>query len=669
MTKVDRGEPLVWLRAFGVTAIGQVGEDAIAGLGAKALGLLTYLAVNAPTPITRDAIVDLLWERVDPSQGKGSLRQELRSFKRNLGDDLFEALFDVSDNHIGLRAGVVLFDVDQLDAAANSEDPDEIARIIEIYGDDFLAGNTARAEPFQDWARERATYYRDLAVAAMVRLAFLDLEAGRYERCQQAADWVIGVDPLHEQAQEALIRCHLATGRRGQARSAYEIFRSRMIREIGAEPEESLSALVAPDATPRAKPRLAPQTDQTAPPVARKNPVIAVLNVSRDRGGDQDYLAGGVVEELVANLSRSSWLRVMALGAPMSPRDLDVDTAQRDLRGNADYVLRVNVQIAGDRASIVSTLNRVADNATLFSDSMQSSADDILALQHATAVRIASIFEEKTLDDQGEMLRDMDFNAPEDMDHWRLLMRARWLFWRTSRRSNEEAQRLLGRAISLSPDDPPTLCLAAFSHMLNGWCDWTEDVLGSFTMARELAGRAVKAAPNSPWAQFTLGTASSTIGRLTEAKTRVERALSLAPTFVSATGDLARISTFMGDTLRGAELADEAMELSPYDPHYGLFIRTKSIGKYLDGDLAAALELIDYALIVRPGWFQNHFLKAAILSEMGDQKGAEASFEEGKGMIGAYSDDAFIAGHPFGSDSDMARFATALNQVGGRFLN
>lgn len=666
MTKADRGAPQVWLRAFGVTAIGPVGEDAITGLGAKALGLLTYLAVNAPTPVTRDAIVDLLWERVDPSQGKGSLRQELRSFKRNLGDDLFDVMFDVSDNHIGLRAGVVALDVDKLESAAISEDPDQIAEIIAIYKSDFLAGNTARAEPFQGWARERATYYRDLAVAAIVRLAFLDLEAGRHERCQQAADWVIGVDALHEQAQEALIRCHLATGRRGQARSTYEIFRSRMIREIGAEPDESLAALVAPDTEPRATPRQKPLTSL---PVNKKKPMIAVLNVSRERGGDQDYLAGGVVEELVANLSRSSWLRVMALGSPMSPRDMDVDTAQCDLRGNADYVLRINVQIAGDRASIVSTLNRVADNATLFSDSMQSSANDILALQHATAVRIASIFEEKTLDDQGEMLRDMDFTGPEDMDHWRLLMRARWLFWRTSRRSNEEAQRLLGQAISMAPDDPPTLCLAAFSHMLNGWCDWTEDVLGSFTMARELAGRAVRAAPNSPWAQFTLGTASSTIGRLTEAKTRVERALSLAPTFVSATGDLARISTFMGDTLRGGELADEAMELSPYDPHYGLFIRTKSMGRYLDGDLAAALELIDYALIVRPGWFQNHYLKAAILSEMGDQKGAEASFEEGKGMIGAYSDDAFIAGHPFGSDSDMARFATALNQVGGRFLN
>ena len=337
MTNAKSGEPLVWLRAFGVTAIGPMGEDAVAGLGAKALGLLTFLAVNSPTPVTRDAIVDLLWERVEPSQGKGSLRQELRSFKRNLGDDLFDALLDVSDNHIGLRAGVVAFDVAQLDRAANSDDPDEIAEIIAIYKDDFLAGNTARAEPFQDWARERATYYRDLAVAAMVRLAFMDLEAGRFERCQQAADWVIGVDALHEQAQEALIRCHLATGRRGQARSAYEIFRSRMIREIGAEPEATLAALVAPDAEVRARPRVA---SQPPPPLAaeKRNPVIAVLNVSRERGGDQDYLAGGVVEELVANLSRSSWLRVMALGSPMSPRDLNVDTAQRDLRGNADYV-------------------------------------------------------------------------------------------------------------------------------------------------------------------------------------------------------------------------------------------------------------------------------------------------------------------------------------------
>ena len=115
----------MWLRAFGVSAVGPSGEDAVTGLGAKALGLMVYLASNSPTPVTRDAIVDLLWERVEPSQGKGSLRQELRSFKRNLGDELFETALDVTDHHVGLREGAVDYDAVRLEAAANSEDPNE----------------------------------------------------------------------------------------------------------------------------------------------------------------------------------------------------------------------------------------------------------------------------------------------------------------------------------------------------------------------------------------------------------------------------------------------------------------------------------------------------------------------------------------------------------------
>ncbi len=114
-------------------------------LGEKALGLFVYLAANTPTLVTRDAIVDVLWERVEPSQGKGSLRQELRSFKRNLGADLFEVVFDVSDNHIGLRAGVVAYDAAEHEAAAASNDPDDIARIMAIHKADFLSGSTARA--------------------------------------------------------------------------------------------------------------------------------------------------------------------------------------------------------------------------------------------------------------------------------------------------------------------------------------------------------------------------------------------------------------------------------------------------------------------------------------------------------------------------------------------
>lgn len=91
-----------------------------------------------------------------------------------------------------------------------------------------------------------------------------------------------------------------------------------MIREFAAEPEADLASLITAEVEPRQRPCARPAAAESdlARPIDKKGPVIAVLNVSRDRGGDQDYLAGGVVEELVANLSRSIWLRAWRWGCP-----------------------------------------------------------------------------------------------------------------------------------------------------------------------------------------------------------------------------------------------------------------------------------------------------------------------------------------------------------------
>ncbi|MEM7268047.1 MAG: BTAD domain-containing putative transcriptional regulator [Pseudomonadota bacterium] len=667
MDNRGQGEPVIRLRTFGATLI-EGPNGPIEGLGAKALGLLVYLALRAPQPVTRDAIVELLWERVSAAQGKGSLRQELRRFKKQFGEDLFDDALQVTDLHVSFRPGAVEIDAQALESAAASDSPEDQARILELFAGDFLEDNGAKAVPFQDWLSGRANFYKDIAIRALTQLAETDLAEGRLDRARQAAERVVRLDPLHDPAHMALIAAHMADGGNGQARNAYEAFRTIYLREHGKEPEISLSDISAP-AVAKPPVKAAEQKEERANGETRSKPLIAVVNVSPRRGGDQEYLAAGVVEELVANLSRSNWIKVSALGAPVVPRDVMVDQTERELRGNVDYVLRVNVQIAGERASIISTLNRIEDSETLFSDSMHADANDILQLQRDVAIRIANIFEVKTLDAEGEQLRDMDWGGPVDMDHWKLLMRARWLFWRTGPKSNAEAQRCLNRALKLQPDDAPTLCLAAFTNMLDGWCDWSEDVVGSFSMAREFAKRAVKVQPNSAWAQFTLGTASSTIASLTEAKTRVEHALTLSPTFVSATGDLARINVFMGDTKVGAAQADEAMSLSPFDPHYGLFIRTRALAHYMNDELDKAQELIDYALVVRPGWFMNYFLKAAILSDMGKERQAAEAYGDGAQMLQGYSDDAFMAGHPFRNDADMARFASALNKVGGSFLN
>lgn len=698
-------EPVIWLRTLGATAAGRCAggaEEAPAPLGVKALGMIAYLAEHAPRPVTRETLVDLLWERVEPTQGKGSLRQEIRRIKKALGEATFEAAFSVTDSHLALVEDAIRYDVAAMEAAAAGDGPEAGAALLDLYGGEFLVDNMPRAERFREWAHLRREYYMDAAIAGFTRLARLDLEGGRVERAQKAADRIVHLDPLHEPGQEILIRCHLANGRRGQARATFERFRGLMLRELGAEPQQELADLVSPRATAAAtataataaaggeaakansrdraaeardaaaKERAARKTLETI--VGASRPMIAVLNVSGqngdDRGGDRAYLASGVVEQLVSHLSRSGWISVAALNSgPFLPAAAGVEYAQRDLRDYADYILRVDVRAEDGRVAITATLNRVADNATIFSDRMEDELKDLLAFQRRIALRIASIFEPVVLDDQSGQEASEEWDEPVDLNHWRLLMRARWLFWTTRPKNNLEARRLLTKALRINSRDVPTHCTMAFSHMLDAWCDWSDDVNASVRDARIWAQKAVSIAPNDAWAQFTLGVMCSTHTTLDQALSRMKQALRLSPALVVALGDLGRVHMFRGETEDATRCAEEALALSPYDNQAGLWIRTQSFAAWVEGDHAAALDLIDYALVIRPAWFQNHYLRAAILAEQGTLGAARDAYHEGSRLIGAYSDASLRIGHPFAQDGLFRRFAAALNKAGGSFAD
>ncbi|MEM7522300.1 MAG: BTAD domain-containing putative transcriptional regulator [Pseudomonadota bacterium] len=663
MNRVESIGSTLRLSAFGVTSVSVEGETGPvdAALGMKALAMIAYLADAAPRPVTRDALVDLLWDRVSPAQGKGSLRQEIRRIKRALGDDVFRRVFTVTDNHIAANDNAIAYDVADAQAAAGSEDPDSIAALLALYRGDFLSDNSARAETFQQWAGERREYLKDMIIAALSRLGALDLSAGRIERAQEVADRIVTVDGLHETGHEIMIRCHIASGRRAQARAHYERFRALMLRELAAEPRDELAALVSPEAA------AAPRTPIELP-TNKSRPTIAVLNVSAQAGADQAYLADGVVEQLVANLSKSTWIKVAALNvSPYAPLSDDVERAQRNVRDYADYILRVDVRVVESRVSITATLNRVLDSETVFSDQMDDNVEDLLELQRRVALRIASIFEPMVLDAESEQASEIEFDQPVDLDHWRLLMRARWLFWTTTPNNNLEARRLLTRALEMQSNDVPTLCVMALSHMLDGWSDWSDDVEGSVREAQRWAQKAVRVAPNDGWAQFSLGVVSSTHDQIGAARSRIAHALRLSPSLVIAVGELARLNVFCGATDDARRLADEALALSPYDQQNGLWIRSKAIASWIEGDLDEALDLIDYALIVRPGWFQNHVLRAVVLAEQGDTAAAAVAWARGKERVGDYSIAAMRIGHPFQDAALFARFVAGLNKAGADY--
>lgn len=72
------------------------------------------------------------------------------------------------------------------------------------------------------------------------------LAAARYAEALEVALLVVCADPLRETAQRALIECHLAEHNLAEAARAYATYRTLLQRELGAEPDASLTELVEP---------------------------------------------------------------------------------------------------------------------------------------------------------------------------------------------------------------------------------------------------------------------------------------------------------------------------------------------------------------------------------------------------------------------------------------
>ncbi|MEO0682316.1 MAG: hypothetical protein AAF192_18090, partial [Pseudomonadota bacterium] len=208
--------PRLELRTLGAAFARASDGTMLTGLGAKGLAALVFLALQPGQAATRDLLVEVLWGRGAPDQGRASLRQELRRMKRAMGE-LFEACLDTPGGQIALRPGTV--DCDYLSAARACEARDTagLSTLLDRYGGAFLAPLSVPEIAFQDWTAERNSHLETIVTDGLLRLMLLDEGAGRLDRAASAARALLEIDPLQEDVHAALVRLHVAGGRVRQA--------------------------------------------------------------------------------------------------------------------------------------------------------------------------------------------------------------------------------------------------------------------------------------------------------------------------------------------------------------------------------------------------------------------------------------------------------------------
>ncbi|TWO68242.1 tetratricopeptide repeat protein [Caenimonas sedimenti] len=409
--------------------------------------------------------------------------------------------------------------------------------------------------------------------------------------------------------------------------------------------------------TPRGDLAAAPPAAQ-ATMSARSIAVLPFTNLGTDP--DQEYFSDGLAEDIINKLTRSPWLHVIARNSSFAFRGRDVVVAQAGRALGARYLATGTVRRSGTTLRVSAELIDGQRQETLWAQQYDRPLADLFQIQSEISTQIVSTIEPVYLRRE-EYLTSQ--SVTPGVEHWELLMRARWHFWRSTREHVDRARDCLAQALQRKPDDPASLSLLAFTHMSRVWAGWAPNPREEIVEANRLALRAVRQDDTDSFAHFTLGTALSFTGNIPQAIAELEHALALYPQFAAAAGELGRLLAFSGRTSEAVEYVLQAIDASPHDPHLSLWVRTRAIASFVDGDYDEASRYARQAAAKRPDWFFNYYLLAACEAGAGRLDTARQSLQRAQ-AFGSYGMPALQAGHPFTDPALLERFAGHLREAG-----
>ncbi len=208
----------------------------------QARTLVKILAGRRGRPVTRAWLCETLWPDDDPAKTghrlsvllatvRGVLDPERRwPTDRFVAADLSGVWLDL--RHVALDAETLIRDAE---VAAALMDDGQVDRAGEILADinARYRGDAFEDEPGEEWADGVREEVRAAWQRSVRRLAALARRAGRVGDAQTLLVRLLVADPYDEKVHELLVKSLLGAGRRGEARRAFERWRTAM-RDIGA---------------------------------------------------------------------------------------------------------------------------------------------------------------------------------------------------------------------------------------------------------------------------------------------------------------------------------------------------------------------------------------------------------------------------------------------------
>ena len=408
-----------------------------------------------------------------------------------------------------------------------------------------------------------------------------------------------------------------AIGDSGEAQHLIKTLPRKGFRFVGVVREEIPSSGATATVTASIEP---PRTALALP----DRPSIAVLpfiNLSGD--AEQEYLADGIVEDVIIELSRFNELFVIARNSSFQYKGKATDVRKIARELGVRYVLEGSVRRSGSRIRIAAQLIDAATGAHRWAERYDRKLEDVFALQDEVVHKIATILAAHVRKAETERARA---KPPTSWAAYDCYLKAAEAFavFHTSFSVEDlyEARLLLQRSLAIDPN-------YARSHTMlaNTFGSAWVNPLDSDFLNRSVLERALEHARTAARLDASLPETYACLGNVLMWKHEHERSIAafekaagLNPNYVDWPFGVALI--FAGQPKRAIEVFEAYMRLDPfYAPVTSGFV---GWAFYMLKQYKRALPILQDCVTGSPRFRSGHVFLAATYARLGQRNKARA---------------------------------------------
>jgi len=288
--------------------------------------------------------------------------------------------------------------------------------------------------------------------------------------------------------------------------------------------------------------------------------ILVAPIIDRSVGDDGNYIANGLTEEIISEISKCLSLRVIARASAMRLKDAGSGLQDVARSLGVDFILDGTVRKWGERFRVMLQLRHLDSDDSRWGESFSGTVGELFKIQEQIAHSVA---EELAI--QLSIPLPANDDEPEDPRVVESYLRARYETLKFSKDGLQQAERHLINGLGLV--GPNARLLSALGHAYAKYGELGLDPTGAYiAKAADCAKKIFELDPHSASGHLLLGMVRFFSGALREARAPLERSLDANPADPDTLMMLGYLCALSGQNGRAAQLFDECLDVDPLTP-------------------------------------------------------------------------------------------------------